>query len=127
MSAKRLVLATVITATVLLPQEFVAATTLNGNHLYADCTAANSKVATDQWLMAGTCMGYLIAVMDALSLGNSINGFKACIPSNADMNQIVDVVKNFIRDHPEKRHLMATALVAEAFSGAFPCRQRQLN
>jgi hypothetical protein len=96
--------------------------TLNGNNLYTDCTAANTRVSTDQWLVAGVCIGYVTAIMDALSSGNSVNGFKACVPTNADMNQMVDIVKNFIRDHPEKRHLVATGLVAEAFAQAFPCR-----
>jgi hypothetical protein len=53
--------------------------------------------------------------------GASIAGRKACIP-NADMNQIVDVFKGYMRDHPEKRQLLAADLAAEAFSAAFPCR-----
>jgi Rap1a immunity proteins len=51
-------------------------------------------------------MGYLIAVMDALADGAVVNGYRACIPPTADMNQITDVVKNFIRNHPEKRHFL---------------------
>lgn len=122
MSAKRLVLATVVTTSMWLPpQELRAAiSTINGNNLYTDC-AANSGVSTEQWLLVGICIGYVTAIMDALSSGNSVNGFKACVPVNADMNQIVDLVKNFIRDHPEKRHLVAEGLVAEAFARAFPC------
>ena len=123
MSAKRLVLASVITASVLLP-ELGAALSIDGNQLYNYCTATNAKAATEQWLVAGTCMGYVTAITDAVSSGNSVNGFKACVPVNADMNQIVDIVKTFIRDHPEKRHLFAAGLVAEALARAFPCRAR---
>ncbi len=123
MSAKRLVLAAVITASVLLPpQELGAAVTIHGNNLFTDCTATNTNVAKEQWLLIGTCLGYVTAIVDALSSGNSVNGFKACVPLNADMQQIVDVVKNFIRDYPEKRHLVAAGLVAEALARAFPCR-----
>ena len=125
MNAKRLGLATVVTASALLLPQELGAVALNGNHLYTDCTATTTKVPTEQFLLAGTCIGYITAITDALSSGNLVNGFKACIPINADMNQIVDVVKNFIRDNPEKRHLVAVGLVAEAFARAFPCRPFQ--
>ena len=122
MNAKRLLFATVVTASMLLlPEHELGATTLDGNNLYNDCNAATTKT-TEQFLLVGTCIGYVTAVADALSSGNSVNGFKACIPVNVDMNQIVDVVKNFIRDNPEKRHLVAVGLVAAAFARAFPCR-----
>jgi hypothetical protein len=76
-------------------------------------------------MMAGTCMGYLTAVMDALAGGGNVNGYRACIPPTADMNQIVDIVKSFIRNHPEKRHFLAVGLVAASFSEAFPCKQNR--
>jgi Rap1a immunity proteins len=124
MNAKPLVFVTVVTASMLLlPKHELGATiTLDGNNLYTDCTAATTKVPTEQWSLVGTCIGYVTAVTDAMFAGNSVNGFKACIPVNVDMNQIVDVVKNFIRDNPEKRHLVAVGLVAAALARAFPCR-----
>jgi hypothetical protein len=124
MRAKRSILTTLVTAIAFLPLQEAGAAILpiSGNQLYNYCTATYAKTTTDQWLAGGTCFGYVTAVVDALSPGNSVNGFKACVPVNADMNQIVDVVKNFIHDHPEKRHLVATGLVAEAFATAFPCR-----
>jgi hypothetical protein len=124
MSAKPLILATVVVASVFLPphQLEAAVSTINGNELYTDCTGNANAPTNQQWLLIGYCIGYLIAVTDALSTGNSINGFKACIPINADMNQIRDVATNFIQGHPEKRHLVAVGLIAEAFALAFPCR-----
>ncbi len=47
---------------------------------------------------------------------------KACIPQNADISQMVDLFKNYVRDHPDRRHLLAANLAAEAFALAFPCR-----
>jgi hypothetical protein len=38
------------------------------------------------------------------------------------MNQIVDVFRSYVRGRPEKRHLLAVNLAAEAFATAFPCR-----
>jgi hypothetical protein len=124
MSVKRLVLTTFVAASAFVPHQEVRAAIMpiSGNQLYNYCTAAYAKSPSEQWLASGTCFGYVTAVMDALSSGNPLNGFKACVPVNADMNQVVDVVKNFIHDHPEKRHLVAVGLVAEAFAAAFPCR-----
>jgi hypothetical protein len=124
MDAMRLILAVILSAAVTLPPQKVRAqvATINGNEIYADCSGSNTRPPTEQWLLAGTCLGYVTAISDALASGNSVNGFKACVPNNADMNQVMNIVKNFIRDQPERRHLVAAGLVAEALGHAFPCR-----
>jgi hypothetical protein len=65
---------------------------------------------------------YLLSIVNIQTSGAAVGGKKACIPPNADMKQIVDVFRNYVRDHPEKRHLLAANLAAEAFALAFPCR-----
>jgi hypothetical protein len=103
MSLARLVPAIVAANVLLAPQNLEARiVTLSGNNLYTDCSAHNTAAPADQWLLAGTCMGYVIAVMDALSSGDSVNGFQACVPLNADMKQVVDVVSAFIVEHPTR-------------------------
>ena len=95
----------------------------DGNNVSAWCsTNANRERIGDFAMQAGGCFGYLSSVIDILTFGNAVNGKKACIPRNADMNQMVDLFKNYVRDHPEKRHLLAANLAAEAFALAFPCR-----
>jgi hypothetical protein len=95
----------------------------DGNIVSTWCsTNANRDRMSDVAMQAGSCLGYLWSIIDLQSSGSAINGKKACIPRNADMGQIVDLFKNYIRDHPEKRHLLAANLVAEAFALAFPCR-----
>jgi Rap1a immunity proteins len=98
--------------------------TINGNALNNYCNP-NKSAPAQEWAMAATCMGYLAAVMDAFAGGGDVNGYRACIPPTADMNQIVDIVKRFIRNHPEKRHFLAVGLVAASFSEAFPCKQNR--
>jgi hypothetical protein len=73
-------------------------------------------------MKGGSCMGYLISIVNIQTSGAAVGGKRACIPPNADMNQIVDVFRGYVRDHPEKRHLLAANLAAEAFALAFPCR-----
>ena len=65
MNAKRLGLATVVTASALLLPQELGAVALNGNHLYTDCTATTTKVPTEQFLLAGTCTGCITAITDA--------------------------------------------------------------
>jgi hypothetical protein len=92
----------------------------DGNTVSTWCsTKANEATAAMQ---AGSCLGYLWSIVDIQTLGGAVNGRKAFIPRNADMGQMVDLFKNYVREHPEKRHLLAANLAAEAFASAFPCR-----
>jgi hypothetical protein len=96
-------------------------TSLSGTNLYDDCaTKADDPNAL---VRATLCMGYISAITDSLSFGNSINGLRACIPAGVDMNQIVDISKAAIKSQPERRHLVASILLAEALSRSFPCRK----
>lgn len=95
----------------------------DGNTLSNLCnTNANRETPTDLAMQAGACLGYLSSIIDIQTSGGQVNGRRACIPANADTNQIVDLFKNYVRDHPERRHLLAANLAAEAFALAFPCR-----
>jgi Rap1a immunity proteins len=96
---------------------------VDGNMLSTWCvTNANRERLGDVAMQGGGCFGYLSSIIDIQTSGSAVNGKKACIPLNADMNQIVDLFKNYVRDHPERRHLLAANLAAEAFALAFPCR-----
>src|SRR6516165_2883814 len=96
-----------------LPESLVGQVlTINGNALSRYCTATDAQGQITQAMVAGTCLGYVAATIDIMSSGGSVNGFRGCVPSNADMNQIIDIVKKYIQDHAEKRHLLATRLVA---------------
>jgi hypothetical protein len=95
----------------------------DGNIVSTWCsTNANRERMGDVAMQAGSCLGYLWSIIDIQSSGSAVNGKKACIPRNADMNQMVDLFKNYVRDHPDRRHLLAANLAAEAFALAFPCR-----
>jgi hypothetical protein len=95
---------------------------MNGNQWYTYCFAPNTEPPLGKDFNAGFCVGYLQAITNVLSV-SAVNGFKACIPPNADTNQIRDVIGVFIRNHAEKRHLVAAELAAEAIATAFPCQR----
>jgi hypothetical protein len=96
---------------------------VDGNLLVSWCDANINRERVGDWAMkGGSCLGYLLSIVNIQMSGAAVSGKRACIPPNADMNQIVDVFRGYVRDHPEKRHLLAANLAAEAFTLAFPCR-----
>jgi hypothetical protein len=46
-----------------------------------------------------------------------------CISGEITNGQLVDVVKKYLEQNPETRHLHRSTLVFRALSGAFPCKQ----
>jgi|tagenome__1003787_1003787.scaffolds.fasta_scaffold20728009_3 hypothetical protein len=90
---------------------------VSGNLLVSWCnTNINQERAGDWAMKGGACMGYLTAITDFQATGAAVAGHKSCISPNVNMNQIVDVFRQFIKAHPEKRHLLSANLAAEAFS-----------
>jgi hypothetical protein len=45
-----------------------------------------------------------------------------CVPTNATNGQYVEVVRKYLKDHPEELHLPATILIQKAFNKAWPCK-----
>ena len=79
----------------------------DGNKLFQACQN-NDR-------LYGVCLGYVIGVEDAL------DGQLFCVPTGVQAGQVIDVVKSYLLDHPEKRHLQAADLVTAALREKFPC------
>jgi hypothetical protein len=45
-----------------------------------------------------------------------------CRPSEATLDQVTDVICNYLRDTPEKRHGLNAILFNDAMTKAWPCR-----
>jgi len=76
----------------------------NGDALYKDCSSQMGSFET------GFCVGYIAGVVDSS---------EKCIPIAVKLREARDVVLQYLRDHPEKRHLEADALVLAAIQEAF--------
>jgi Rap1a immunity proteins len=101
--------------------------TVDGNHLMNYCEALSSRdQVDDQAIKSGYCLGYLRAIANMLTSDVAVDAKDACLPTSADMDQLVVVFKHYMKDHPEKRHLPAQNLVAEAFALAFSCQRAEL-
>jgi hypothetical protein len=87
----------------------------NGNELLDSCNN------DPPW-----CLGYVVGIADAMSgaqsVGGTVNGWRACLPYGVTEGQVMDVVVQALRAHPQRRHNGASGLVASALSEAFPCR-----
>jgi hypothetical protein len=91
-------------------------TFIMGNALYSYCAApTGDETATS------ICIGYIDAIVDVMG-ANAINGFRACIPPTVRNPQLLDVVNQYLRANPAKRHFAAAGLVAASLSAAFPCQ-----
>lgn len=85
----------------------------SGNALYDWCTASTAG-------STGLCTGYVAGVADSMSDGQ-LFGFRACIPNEVTGKQATDTVILWLAENPNKRHLGAAGLVAEALASSFPC------
>jgi len=66
------------------------------------------------------CMVYIDGVVDGAAAIETPRAW-ACLPPGLTNGQIVDVVKNALRDHPETRQQRPALLIVGAISKAFPC------
>ena len=83
----------------------------DGNELLSDCEGQARGAEDSQW---GICLGYILGAYDALES-------TTCVPDVVKASQLRDVVKIYLRNHPEERHHQASSLVVAALKQAFPC------
>ena len=104
----------------------------NGNQLYADCQIAEKNIETGadgtirtrvngaDLFSAGTCWGYIMAVVDSIAEGE---GFAP--NEHVNMTQHMDVVLAYLRDNPSQRHLPAYFLTRTALTNAFSAKPKR--
>tara|TARA_R110000803_G_scaffold85370_2_gene151722 strand:+ start:1021 stop:1383 length:363 start_codon:yes stop_codon:yes gene_type:complete len=71
------------------------------------------------------CTGYVIGVIDTTKAMFTVmkqNNNYFCLPSNANIEQAIDVVKKWLIENPSARHEPATSNVWEALAKAWPCK-----
>jgi hypothetical protein len=80
---------------------------VTGDDLFAKCSS-NSPL----------CMGYIAGVSDIMSTNEDI-----CLPNDATIQHIIDIVLKYFSDHPERRHYSASSESGIALMQAFPCNK----
>lgn len=89
-----------------------------GNDLYRACAPDSTGITTPANLQ---CLLYI----GDISFGEKVVKFQkadggSCLPQGVDLGQIHDIVFAYLRQTPERRHINATNLTAEAIVQAFP-------
>jgi hypothetical protein len=83
----------------------------DGNKLVDYCKTHDTLVA-----------GYITGVIDSdKNYGTSIS---YCIPSNANVGQLLDTFCKFLKENPEQRHLPGSNLVRLTLVKAWPCSRK---
>ena len=83
-----------------------------------------ASAATGEWLLRrclneygeygqSVCTGYIYASIDAST--------KDCRPAGVTYSIVMRVVVAYLRNHPEKLHMNAAMLGADAMAKAYPC------
>ena len=88
---------------------------VSGNRLLEVCDPVQSP----------SCYAYVEGATDAFQFTFSALHVQQhalfCLPQGVTSRQLVDIATNYLRDHPEQRHTVASGNVALALANAFPC------
>ena len=91
----------------------------SGNELWNACGADEQK----EPVKAIFCTSYIIGAGETFQVLQAANRLSYyCIPDKVTNGQAVDVVKLYLRDHPETRKYHAPTLVMLALKEKFPCQ-----
>ena len=93
------------------------ATYIDGHILFEQCK--DYELCKWRWF-SGACGGYVLGAGDAFD--ETTQPF--CVPEGPNPDSVlkmVEIVKLYLQDHPETRHLSASSLVAAALKEKFPC------
>ncbi len=89
----------------------VTAAFMTGNQLWDACNKPDAS--------SGYCGGYIAGAADSMSAETPRPA--ACFPHEVGVEQLVNVVKLYLSQHPVKRHFGAFEVIFLALSSAFPC------
>jgi hypothetical protein len=97
-----------------IPGQSTTIDSVDGNRLWAQCTDPHRLLI---------CFGYITGIADVMEAGQlQGSGWRACFPANVTVEQLKDVVVEYLRALPQSRHINAAKLVGAALESGFPCR-----
>lgn len=79
---------------------------------------------------SGYCSGWAMGVIEGVSLSEAQHQIPrgaqlVCVPDGNSPNQMVQIVRKYVSDHPEKEHVPMTMIATQALAGAFPCMDQK--
>lgn len=82
---------------------------VGGNKLYKSCSSGNENAA---------CSAYIVGAFDVASAMKVV-----CPPDDVTIGQVTDIVKRYLKEHPENRHYNASSIVVSVMQKTFPCKK----
>src|SRR5580704_7417112 len=67
------------------------------------------------------CLAYVAGVVGTLALNWADSGQRICIPDSATVRTTLDLVLQYIKDHPEKRNQKTIFLIAQVTIKKYVC------
>jgi len=92
---------------------------VSGNTLHELCRHNETEADFDPacvWFITGALDMYI-----ALKYTTNVPEPAFCMPENAIRRQSVDVVRDYLENHPENRHFDAIVIILASMAIAFPC------
>ncbi len=91
-----------------------------GNDLYSEMVS--SKPVARMW-----AKGYVIGVADQWSVHANTAGIPNIVPESSKITQaqLYDIVKLFLKNHPNSRHLPAATLIYQALQETFAPKDKK--
>lgn len=80
-----------------------------------DGNTLHNNLSSEKGLQRLLALGYLMGVSD------TIHSVVFCPPNEVTVGQIRDMVGNYLRDTPDKRHLGAEVLIGLVLRSKWPC------
>jgi Rap1a immunity proteins len=79
---------------------------------------------------SGYCSGWAMGVVEGVSLSETQHQIPrdaqmVCAPEGNSPNQMVQIVRKYVSEHPEKEHSPMTTIATQALAGAFPCTDQK--
>ena len=84
-----------------------------GRDLYQKCKTPGTAAQV-------FCFGFVIGIADVME-DNPLDGRSACIPRDATIQQVTDVVIAFLENNPDIRDFTGESLAVQALSERYPC------
>ena len=106
---------------------------IDGNMLLQNCNEAvrfmqNKNVPSPNYSAVNFCVGYISGVNDLhTTFIRSVACFDPpvfCNPQPTEIEQLVKIVVEFLKAHPEDLHFQGSVLTVSALKEAFPCTHK---
>jgi hypothetical protein len=79
---------------------------------------------------SGYCSGWAMGVIEGVGLSEAQHQIPrgsqlVCAPEGNSPNQMVQIVRKYVSEHPEKEHVPMTVIATQALASAFPCADQK--